>query len=161
PSLSCLWELSRGNQKTNSKVVLDQIQGGLIIGINVIGYATNREVKWKDDIPVSTVEHTKADPVDRFRIKLAKLRHPGGCDTAPRALANLMEAAAKNRNIRGDMHPKLIGIEDESLFDYPLVFMHGRNAFHLTDGERTALRTYVERGGLLFADSICASEAFT
>ena len=39
--------------------------------------------------------------------------------------------------------------------------MHGRNAFRLTDGEREQLKTYVERGGMLFADSICASQAFT
>ena len=39
--------------------------------------------------------------------------------------------------------------------------MHGRTAFRLTDAERQRLRQYVERGGMLFADSICASEAFT
>ena len=38
--------------------------------------------------------------------------------------------------------------------------MHGRNAFRLTDNEREALRKYVERGGLLFADAICGSEPF-
>ena len=39
--------------------------------------------------------------------------------------------------------------------------MHGRTAFHLTDAERQQLKQYVERGGMLFADSICASRAFT
>jgi len=92
---------------------------------------------------------------------VAILRHAGGCDTAPRALANLMEAAAHSHNIRADLHPKLIGIEDKELLNNTLVFMHGRNAFRLTDKERACLRTYVERGGLLFGDSICASEAFT
>ena len=52
-------------------------------------------------------------------------------------------------------------ITDESLFDYPLVFMHGRTAFHLTAAEQQSLKLYVERGGMLFADSICASQAFT
>ena len=41
-----------------------------------------------------------------------------------------------------------------------MVFMHGRNAFRLTEGERKDLREYVERGGLLFADAICGNEAF-
>ena len=39
--------------------------------------------------------------------------------------------------------------------------MHGRTAFHLTDPERRQLREYVERGGMLLADSICASRAFS
>ena len=71
-----------------------------------------------------------------------------------------MEQAAHDLNIRVETHPKLIGMQDPALFDYPVVFMHGRNAFHLIDGERKALREYVERGGLLFADAICGNEAF-
>ena len=39
--------------------------------------------------------------------------------------------------------------------------MHGRNAFHLTDVRSAqALRTYVDRGGVVLADAICASRAF-
>src|SRR5262249_43225336 len=36
-----------------------------------------------------------------------------------------------------------------------------RNAFTLSPEERKQLRTYVERGGMLFADSVCTSEAFS
>jgi hypothetical protein len=39
--------------------------------------------------------------------------------------------------------------------------MHGRTAFRLTDAERKQLRAYVERGGMVFANAICASEQFT
>ena len=94
------------------------------------------------------------------RFAVAKLLHPGGCDAAPRALANLMEQAGHDLNIRVETHPKLIGMQDPALFDYAVVFMHGRNAFRLTDGERNALHEYVQRGGLLFADAICGNEAF-
>ena len=38
--------------------------------------------------------------------------------------------------------------------------MHGRYDFHFTDAERTQLRQYLERGGTLLADSICASKPF-
>jgi hypothetical protein len=54
----------------------------------------------------------------------------------------------------------MIGISDEKLFNYHLVFMHGRRDFRLTPAERTRLGDYLERGGTLFADSICASKAF-
>ena len=97
------------------------------------------------------------DPIERGKIAVANLRHPGGCDAAPRALANLMEAAARELKIRVDVHPSLLSITDPALFDYHLVFMHGRNNFHLTDRERAQLKTYVERGGMILADSICAT----
>ena len=161
PSLACLWELSRGGQKDHYRPsVQEKIQGGLAIGINVLAYATNREFKEKDLIPETVVPKGLLDKVDRGKFAVAKLRHPGGCDAAPRALANLMEQAGHELNIRVETHPKLIGMQDPALFDYAMVFMHGRNAFRLTDGERQALREYVQRGGLLFADAICGSEAF-
>ena len=92
---------------------------------------------------------------------MAKLRHPGGCNAAPRALVNLMDAAGRELKIRTHVREELLDITDESLFDYHLVFMHGRTAFRLTDAERQQLRQYIERGGMLLADSICASRAFT
>jgi len=161
PSLSCLWELSRGGQRESySPSVQEKIHGGLVIGINVLAYATNRELIEKDLIAEKVVTEDRNDKMVRGKFAVAKLEHPGGCDAAPRALANLMEQAGHELNIRVETHPKLISMQDPALFDYPVVFMHGRNAFHLTDGERQALREYVQRGGLLFADAICGNEAF-
>ena len=147
PSLACLWELSRGGQRaTYSPAVQEKIQGGLAIGINVLAYATNREFKEKDLIPATVVEKGPVDKIDRGKFAIAILQHPGGCDAAPRALANLMEQASHELNIRVETHPKLIGMQDPALFDYAVVFMHGRNAFRLTDGERQALRDLCRAG---------------
>lgn len=49
---------------------------------------------------------------------------------------------------------------DPKLLDYPVVFMHGRRAFTWSAAERKAVKTYLDRGGFLFADSICASKEF-
>ncbi len=70
-----------------------------------------------------------------------------------------MEQAANDLHIRVEAHPQLIGI-NQGMFEYAVVFMHGRNAFRLTNAERQTLREYVERGGVLFADAICGSEPF-
>ncbi len=161
PSLACLWELSRGGPKDRySTLVKDKIRGGLTIGINVLAYATNREFKEKDLIPETVVAKGPADKFVRGKLAVGKLKHLGGCDAAPRALANLMEQAGHDLNIRVETHPKLIDIQDPALFDYAVVFIHGRYAFRLTDGERDALREFVKRGGLLFGDAICGNEAF-
>ena len=126
----------------------------------MLAYATNLELQKRDESIEKPVENRPIDPVARGKFAVAKLQHPGGCDAAPRALANLMEQAGHDLKIRVETHPKLIGMQDPALFNYAVVFMHGRNAFRLTDGERQALRKYVQRGGLLFADAICGSEAF-
>ncbi len=74
---------------------------------------------------------------------------------------NLMDSAGRQLKVRAHVREKPLDITDPSLFDYHLVFMHGRTAFRLTDSERQRLKQYIERGGMLLADSICASRAFS
>ena len=159
PSLSCLWELSRsGRQRHFTPAVQAQIDAARSIGINILAYATDREVQ-------PTEEDFAAAPQPRHRMErgkifIAKLRHPGDCDAAPDALVHLMETAMVALKIRLDLHPALLDITDPALFDYHLVFMQGRTAFRLTGRERAQLKRYVERGGMVLADAIGDSKAF-
>jgi prenyltransferase beta subunit len=162
PSLSCLWELSRAGRgvKYNDAVQV-QVDAALSLGINVLAYATNRELKTKESFfPPATLRRV-GDQLERGRLDVANLRHPGSCNVAPRALVNLMDTAGRQLKLRTHVRDAPLDITDPSLFDYHLVFMHGRTAFRLTDGERRQLRQYIDRGGMLLADSLCASRAFT
>ncbi|MCR4412168.1 MAG: DUF4159 domain-containing protein [Thermoguttaceae bacterium] len=159
--LSALWELSRpGREVKFSAGVQEEIKAGLSIGLNVLAYATNRELKTRDEFFTSRPEKAAPSEARRGLLYVANLRHPGGCTAAPRALTNLLEAAAANAKIRVHTPPRDIDIGDPALFDYHLVFMHGRTFFRLTDAERKQLKTYVERGGMVLADAICASPQF-
>jgi hypothetical protein len=162
PSLSCLWELSHsGRGEKYSESVQAQIDAGMAIGINVLAYATNRELKKKTELWTDIPKRKPGERSEPGRIYIAKLKHPGGCNAAPRALVNLLDSADRELKIRATAEDDLISITDDALFDYHLVFMHGRNGFHLIDEERKHLKAYLERGGMLFADSICASKAFS
>ncbi len=162
PSLSCLWELSRpGRGEKYGRPVQEQIDAGLALGANVLAYATNRELKTKEASFQPNAARRPGDRLERGKLYVATLRHPGGCNVAPRAVTNLMDAAAKELKIRARVRQEPLDITDDALWDYHLAFMHGRTAFRLTDAERGRLREYIERGGMLMADSICASAAFT
>ncbi len=162
PALSCLWELSRpGRGEKYGRPVQAQIDAALSLGINVLAYATNRELQPKDFYFKPTIPTGPGDKIERGRLYVATLRHPGGCNSAPRAVTNLMETAAAQLKIRTQVRDTLLDISDDALFNYHLVFMHGRSAFHLTDMERKRLKLYIERGGMLLADSICANRAFS
>ena len=161
PSLSCLWELSRaGRDMKYPKPVVDHVQAGLSTGVNILAYATNRELKPKDAVPTHLEQKTDDDSFGRNRLRIANLRHLGGCEAAPRALANLMETAAIQLNMRTSVADEPISLTDSAIFNYPVLFMHGRNRFTFTEAERKQLKTYLDRGGLLMANAICASEAF-
>jgi hypothetical protein len=44
--------------------------------------------------------------------------------------------------------------------EYPILFAHGRRDFRWNAAERKALAAYINNGGFLFADAICASPQF-
>jgi hypothetical protein len=162
--LSCYWELGQpGRWSHYPDAVKQHIADALAIGVNVLTYATNREPKGKEQSFDTPLEGDVASATgSRGVIEIAKLRHGGGCNDAPGALVNLLRAASQGETrLQVRAAPELINIADESLFRYHLVFMHGRHDFRLTDAERLRLREYLERGGTLLADAICASQPFT
>ena len=53
-----------------------------------------------------------------------------------------------------------MAVDDPQLLDHPVAFIHGRRDFQWTAKQRKALATYLERGGFLFGDAICASPQF-
>lgn len=160
-NLGCWWELDISRRRTMTPNAEKMMKSAYAIGLNVLAYATNRELKSKDENLNLKPENNKPDVGNRALVYLAKLKHPGGCDTAPGALPGILRAAEQQLNFRVAIEPRLIDIGGKALFDYHLVFMHGRNSFTLTPNERKQLREFVERGGTILADSICASAAFT
>ncbi len=162
PSLSCLWELSRAGRGTQHPAgVQQQIDDAMALGINILAYATNRDLKYKDPSRPDQDSARPPDAIGRGRVTVAKLQHPGGCDAAPRALINLMDTVAAKLGVRAGAEPSLLRMTDSAVFNHHLLFMHGRHTFRLTEQERRQLKTYLERGGMLLADSICASKAFS
>jgi hypothetical protein len=161
--LSCYWELAQpGRPAKHSDAVEARISDALAVGINVLTYATNREPKGKEqgfELPLVDVDVNLSG--SRGVVEVAKLFHGGGCNDAPGALVNLLRTASQGElKLRVRAAPEMIGIGDENLFHYPIVFMHGRRDFRLTPAERARLAEYLQRGGTLLADAICASKPF-
>lgn len=163
--LSCYWELDAPIRRDNyPDAVKQHIEDANTVGINVLTYATNREPKGKEQSFVLDLDdEISSKHGARGVIQVAKLRHGGGCNDAPGALVNLMRAAGQgDAKLRVSTAGQMISAGDPSLFNYHLVFAHGRHDFRFTPQERDQLRMFLtEREGTLLADSICASKAFT
>jgi len=161
--LSCYWELfARGRLDDLLQTVRERIEDATAIGLNVLAYATNREPKGKEESFGATDLGGAGALGGRGVIRIAKLIHGGGCNDAPGALVNLLRAASQ-----GDMKLEVstsqydLRASDPALLrGFTIAFMHGRHDFRFTPEERTQLRKFLENGGTLFADSICASKEF-
>jgi hypothetical protein len=162
PSLSCLWELGGHARKSLPAPVQREVRAALDIGTNVLAYATNRELKRKDELlAVAPRDANAAARGGRGQLALVKLKHSGMCDAAPAALANILRAAARELGTPLSETPGQIDPADAALFDHHLVFMHGRQGFAFDRPRRERIAQFVDRGGTLLADSVCASAGFT
>jgi hypothetical protein len=136
-----------------------QIEAARRIGVNVLAYATNREPKVKlSEAPI--LAGAKQDKSERAKLSIATIKHNGGWNAAPMALPNLLAHLSSELGIRTAADVNNLSLDDEQLFKFPVIFMHGRNDFTLTDAERKRLKLYIERGGVLVADAICSNEQF-
>lgn len=158
-SLSCYWEVASGRNLKLPPRLQEQLAAAKSMGINILAYATNRELKTKDESYRTADVARPDDNFDRGKRYVAKLRHAGGCDAAPGALPSLLRAAAREFQARISTEQRQVAMTDPDLFNYDVVFMHGRHNFRLTEAERKQLRKYLERGTLI-ADAICANPDF-
>jgi hypothetical protein len=159
-SLSCYWELAHPYSESEFPAeVKNEIEQVARIGGNVLAYATSRELKEKLDRPQIVVTNPGGRS-PRGALVVPKLSHSGGPDDAPAALTNLLTVMEKQLQMRVDYDKRLIAASDPKLYEYPILFMHGRRTFRFSAADRKALKDYLDRGGFLFADAICASKDF-
>lgn len=160
-NLSCYWKLDQPNRRARySDAVKERIDNCLAVGVNVLSYATNRELQEKLDRP-QIVESDLDGERSRDAIVIPKLAHSGGADDAPGAWPNMLKVIENQLELRIGIERQLVSPQDTRIFDYPILFMHGRFGFEFTDEQRQALAEYLKRGGFIFCDSVCASPEFT
>lgn len=160
--LGCYWELARpGRHQDLEPRIRPHVAAAQSIGINVLAYATNREIKYKLENVPSTADESPRDPLARARLRIAKVQHAGGWNAAPGALVRLQQLLADEFGMRVDTDRHDLPLSSPELYRYHLLFMHGRNDFRLGQAEREALHAFLERGGMLLADAVCGSDAFT
>ncbi|MDO5553788.1 MAG: DUF4159 domain-containing protein [Planctomycetia bacterium] len=162
PSLSCLWELGpdNGRNGTRPDSVNREVNAGLDLGLNIMAYATNRELKVKEGRPKAQREVASA-PRSTTTLQVALLNFSGAGGCASRAIPNLMHILNDELGIPASNLVTRVEPGAKELFENPVLFMHGRTAFHFSDAERNNMKLYIERGGFLFANALCASPAFT
>ncbi len=162
PSLSCLWELA-GNlyrDRGYPEEIQSEVDAALALGVNILAYATGRELKYKEEIP-KTLEELDGPADKRSDFYASILDLGGGSGCASRAIPNLMRRVESDLGIPVRTRVDKIRADSPDLFYSPLLFVHGRNRFTLTEEEVTNLQDYFARGGFLFANALCASRSFT
>ena len=83
----------------------------------------------------------------------ARLRYESGdWDYNPKVAANILNSVVEYTNIPVYPEEVVITADSEELLSFPFLFMTGHKLVRFSEAERSQLRRFVERGGLLFSD---------
>ena len=87
-------------------------------------------------------------------LTVARVKYSGGGDwyNDPSAEVNLLRFVREHTPIEVDPRYTYVELSSEKLFSYPILFLTGHGNISLSDYETGRLRTYLERGGFLYAD---------
>ncbi len=158
-NLSCLWELNQpAAMQAYPERARRQIEYATRLGINIVAYATGRQVHDKGDKP--PLLSGGASGLAGRTLEIPKLGHGGGADDAPNAWRNVMTRLRFDMGMEVVERTRVIDPQRDELSKFAMLFLHGRQRYEWSGEQRVAIKQYLENGGFLFADSICASSAF-
>jgi hypothetical protein len=168
--VSCLWDKwpVTGSVRLNTASGI-ALRHSMRVGVNVVAFATGREVHDKLELPQLEAENPsetdretsgKRDKIQRGLLQVAKLRHTGDWDAAPQALHKVLVALNRTSGVLASTAQQNLVPGDGNLPTYPLAYMHGRAAFKFSPQEVENLRKYLDGGAVLFADACCGSPQF-
>jgi len=76
----------------------------------------------------------------------------GDWDSAPLVAANIIDTLARYTSLALAPQGIVVALGSADLLRYPLVYLTGHLPLRFTEQERRSLRSFVERGGMLFVD---------
>ena len=88
------------------------------------------------------------------RLTIARMKYDGGGDwyNDPEAIPNLARELQLRAGIDTNPDQRVVTLTDDLLFSSPFLFMTGHGEVRWTEPEIRNLRTYLTRGGFLYAD---------
>lgn len=129
------------------------------MGVNLASYI----VAWRGWVKRGALPGLMVkDPVQGMfeRLRLGQVMHQGDWNPRPLALPMLLQTFSRRTSVPVQPTIREVRLTDSALFDYPFLYLVGHGEFHLTDGERQALRRYLENGGFILAEACCGERGF-
>jgi hypothetical protein len=89
----------------------------------------------------------------------AQVKYNGKWDPRPRAYRRLMSTLDLRTSVKASFHKKEIEIDSPDLFDFPFLYLAGRDAFEpFSDPEIKRIRKFLTLGGTLLIDDVSGEE---
>ncbi|MCK5803782.1 MAG: DUF4159 domain-containing protein [Lentisphaeria bacterium] len=154
--VSCGWD-NLADSKRHHCLGYD-IKTAKQIGANLMAYITAER---SAALPLSkALEFVDADKGKSGKFTIAQATYHGLWKTREAGLSMLLNSFHSETKTPVRFQRDAIALDSPKLFEVPFIYLTGHQDFALTQAERSNLRQYLQRGGILLAESCCGREAF-
>jgi hypothetical protein len=128
------------------------------IGVNLLSYATAQQA-WARQA-AHAMQFVDADTASAGKMFIAQVKYDGVWKTRHAGVSVLLHQFNQKTAIPVKYAVRELRLSDPAIFDAPLLYITGHEDFTLKPEEIAALRQYLAKGGMLFAEACCGRKAF-
>ena len=128
------------------------------LGVNLLSYATAQQA-WSKQA-AHAMQFVDQDPGSAGKMFVAQVIYDGEWKTRHAGLSVLLHQFNQKTEIPVKYAVKELELSDPAIYDAPLLYITGHEDFHLQPAEAAALRQYLQKGGMIFAEACCGRKAF-
>lgn len=128
------------------------------LGANLLAYITAER---SAAMPLSkALNFVDAEKGKSGKFLIAEVKYSGQWKCREAGLSMLLNSYHEQTKTPVRFEREEISLNSNRLFDMPFIYMTGHQSFTLSEQEKNNLRQYLQRGGILFAESCCGREGF-
>ena len=121
------------------------------LGANIISYVTAMRDAGRSI--GRSVELVNADKQTSSKFRVGLVMHDGPWKTRPAAFPMLLNQFQSVTGTPVSFELRDVSLEDASIYEMPFLYITGTTDFTLSEKERSNLRNYLMKGGVLFAEA--------
>jgi hypothetical protein len=129
------------------------------LGMNILSYSSGMRNWMQENVKKTKFEDAKQVSV-AGSMNISQIIYDGDWKTRHVGLSVLLSQYNIKTGVPVKFSTKEIRLTDPKLFDSPVIYLTGHETFTLKADEVTALRNYLNHGGLLIAEACCGRKAF-
>lgn len=128
------------------------------LGVNILSYASAMRA-WAKNAAQSMQFVDKLESYSDS-VSMAQVRYDGIWKTRHAGLSVMLQTFNARTGIPVKFGLRELRLTDPEIFNCPVIYMTGHEAFQISEEEKVALRTYLENGGFLFGEACCGRSGF-
>ncbi len=135
-----------------------QPQSAVRLGINIFAYASAMRAWAKNAAQAMTFVDPDTTTADR--VSIVQVVYDGVWKTRHAGISVLLQTFNRKTHVPVKFNLIEMRLTDQRIFNAPLIYLTGHEAFTLSPQEKVGLKRYLENGGFLFAESCCGRKGF-